>query len=85
MSNTTVVDVVKLVDANKAKLAFLAPLVAAAGAAVASWIVTGTFDAAEIRTAAGGAILAAVSGISTNLANPGRAEISAGPGPTRLR
>lgn len=73
--HNVVVDVVHLVDTNKAKLAFLAPLVTALGAAVASWIVSGDFNATEIRAAAGGAVLAAVSGAAAYFANAGRAEI----------
>jgi hypothetical protein len=57
--------VIKLLDANKAKAAFLAPLLTACGSALASWAVTGNFNASEIRTAASGAILAAVAGLVT--------------------
>lgn len=70
-----VADVIRLVDHNKAKAAFLAPLLTACGAAVASWIVTGQFDASEIRTAASGAVLAAVSGVATWLTSSKRAEV----------
>jgi hypothetical protein len=59
------VKIIELVDKNKAKAAFLAPLIVAVGSAVGSWIVTGDFNDAEIRTAAGGAVLAVVSGVST--------------------
>ena len=70
-----IVEVIRLIDTNKAKFAFLAQLLVAVGTAVASWIVSGEFNANEIRAAAGGAILAAVSGIAAYLAKPGTAEI----------
>lgn len=70
-----IVNVIRLIDANKAKVAFLAPLITAIGAAVASWIVTGDFNANEIRAAAGGAVLAAIAGVTTWLAPAGRAEV----------
>lgn len=72
----TTARIIRLLDANKAKAAFLAPLLTAAGAAAASWVVTGDFNANEIRAAAGGAVLAAVSGVATWLAKPGRAQIA---------
>lgn len=79
MSNV-IVDVVRLVDSNKAKLAFLAPLLTAVGAAAASWIVSGDFNASEIRAAAGGAALALVSGGATWLAPAGKAQVELPPG-----
>jgi hypothetical protein len=72
---TTVQTVVRLIDKNKAVAAFLAPLVTAVGAALASWIVTGDFNEAETRTAVAGVVLAAVSGISTYLTRAGTAEV----------
>jgi len=72
--------VVSLIEANKAKAAFLAPVVVTFGAAIASWIVTGSFDATEIRTALGGAVTGAISGIATWLAPAGRAEVHIEPG-----
>ena len=59
------VRIIKLIDANKTKAAFLAPVFVALGAAVGSWIVTGEFNDSEIRTAVGGAALAACSGLAT--------------------
>lgn len=79
MSNV-IVDVVRLVDTNKAKLAFLAPLITAVGAAVASWIVSGDFNATEIRAAAGGAALSVVSGAAAYLAPAKRAQVELPPG-----
>lgn len=77
---TVIVDVVRLVDANKAKFAFLAPLLAALGTAAASWIVSGDFNANEIRAAAGGAVLSAVSGTAAYLAPASRAQVKLPPG-----
>jgi hypothetical protein len=71
---TTVQTVVRLIDKNKAVAAFLAPLVTAVGAALASWIVTGDFNETETRTAVAGVVLAAVSGISTYLTRAGTAD-----------
>ncbi len=68
-------DVVRLVSKNKAKAAFLAPVVVALGAALASWAVTGEFNATEIRTAVSGAILAGVGSIATWLTPAGLAEV----------
>lgn len=55
----------------KAVLAFLFPLIAAAGATVASWIVSGQFDLTEIRTAAGGVVLAGVALVGAWVGRPG--------------
>jgi len=79
-TQTAIGRVVSLIDANKAKAAFLAPVIAALAAAVGSWIITGNFDATEIRTAAGGAIGGAISGVATWLASAGRAEVTLEPG-----
>lgn len=79
MQQTITVRVVRLLDANKARAAFLTPLVLAVGSAIASWIATGQFDATEIRTAAGGAVLAAAAGVGAWLSRPGEAEVEAPP------
>lgn len=78
MATITAARVVRLLDANKARAAFLTPLVLAVGSAVGSWIVSGTFDATEIRTAAGGAVLAASAGIAAWVRKTGSAEIVTG-------
>lgn len=77
MQQTLTVRVVRLVDANKARAAFLAPLILALGSAVGSWIVTGEFNATEIRTAAGGGALALSAGVAAWLAKAREAEIKA--------
>lgn len=69
--------IVRLLDANKAKAAFLAPLLTAVAAAVASWIFTGDFNATEIRTAAGGAVLSFTSALATYLTPAGEATVDA--------
>ncbi len=75
--STVIADVVRIIDTIKAKLAFLVPLLTALGAAVASWIVSGEFNATEIRAAAGGTVLAAVAGISAYFAPAKQAEVTA--------
>lgn len=75
--NTVVVNVVRLVDKNKAKMAFLAPLILSLGSAIASWAVTGDFNEAEVRTAVGGAILAGTSGIAAYFAKSKEVEVEA--------
>ena len=77
---TVLVDVVELVQANKAKAAFLAPLVLAVGAAVVSWIATGNFNDAEIRTALGGAVTSVVASVAAWLAPAGQAVVPVTPG-----
>lgn len=62
------VKIIRLLDKNKAKFAFLAPLVLALGSSLSSWAVTGDFNEAEIRTAVGGTILAGSAGIAAYLA-----------------
>lgn len=56
---TYVAKVIKTIDANKAKFAFLAPFVLTVGGTIASYVVTGDFNEAEIRTAVSGLILSA--------------------------
>jgi hypothetical protein len=68
-------NVVSLVDTYKAKAAFLVPVLVAAGAAVASWVVTGDFNDAEIRTAVGGAITSGIAAVAAYVAPAGRAKV----------
>lgn len=72
---TIVLPIIRLVDANKAKAAFLAPLILACGGAIASWAVTGDFDATEIRTAAEGAVLSAAAAAAAWLKSTGSAVV----------
>lgn len=55
----------------KALAAFAWPTVVAVGAAVASWIATGDFNATEIRTALGGFITGVIAFIGAYIAKPG--------------
>lgn len=71
-----VVRVIRLLDTNKAKAAFLAPVIAATATAVGNWIITGFFDATEIRIAAGGVLFGAAAALGAYRAHAGRAEIT---------
>ncbi len=62
----------------KAILALLFPLVAALGAALASWALTGNFNDAEVRTAISGAILSVVSGLGAYIGAPGNVVANTG-------
>lgn len=64
----------------KAILAFAFPLVAALAGALTSWIVTGNFDAAEIRTAAGGLVTSALALAGAYVGKPGN--VTASPDPS---
>ncbi len=55
----------------KALLAFLFPLIAAVAGAVSSWVVTGTFDDAEIRTAVGGLVTSGLALLGAYVGQPG--------------
>jgi hypothetical protein len=68
--------VVRLLDANKAKAAFLAPVAAAILTAIGNWIVTGAFDATEIRLAGGGVLAGLAAAAGTWAAPAGRAQIA---------
>jgi hypothetical protein len=69
--------IVELLDKNKAYAAFLAPLLTAVAAAVASWIVTGNWSDTELRAAAGGVVLAVASALATYLTPAGAATVDA--------
>ena len=58
----------------KAIAALVWPVVVAAGAALASWVVSGEFNDSEIRTAIGGAITSIVAFFGAYLAQPGPVE-----------
>jgi hypothetical protein len=68
-----------LLDANKAKAAFLAPLFTALAAAAASYIISGDWNDTEIRTAAGGAVLSLASSLATYLTPAGVGTIDVRP------
>lgn len=67
--------IVKLVDSNKAIAALVAPVVVAGLLAAGNWIVTGAFDATEIRTAAGGVLFGGAAAIGTYFRRPGEAVV----------
>jgi hypothetical protein len=56
----------------KAVLAFLFPLVSTVCATVAVWVNSGTFNAAELRTALAGTITSAAAALGAYLGHPGR-------------
>lgn len=60
--NTAVARIIRLLDKNKAKAAFLAPIALAVLAAIVNWAITGVFDAAEIKLAIEGVVAGIVSG-----------------------
>lgn len=55
----------------KAVLAFLYPVIAAALTAIGSWVVSGDFNANEIRVAVGGLSLSAVAYLGAYVGKPG--------------
>jgi hypothetical protein len=55
----------------KAVLAFAFPLIASVVGALASYVVTGNFNAAEIRTAVGGLATSALALLGAYVGNPG--------------
>jgi hypothetical protein len=73
--NTTVVKVRKLISKNKAIAAGVTTLSGAVGTAAVSAIVTGKVDPTEIRTAAGGLVLAVITYVATYLTSAGDAEV----------
>lgn len=73
--NETIGRVVELYGTHKAKAAFLAPVIVAALVAAGNWIITGTFDATEIRTAAGGVLFGLASAVGAYRAPVGKARV----------
>ncbi|MCA1571653.1 MAG: hypothetical protein LC798_15330 [Chloroflexi bacterium] len=55
----------------KAVLAFLYPFVATVAGTIGSWVVTGDFNDAEVRTAVGGLIASAVAYLGAYVGAPG--------------
>jgi len=51
---TTVVDIVRLIDKNKAIVAFFTPFILTVLGTLANWAITGEFNGQEIRIAVGG-------------------------------
>ena len=76
MPNTAVVQVRRLVSKNKAVAAGVSALASSLGLAVASWIGSGEFDAAETRLSLGSLAVALIAAGATYLTSAGDAEIS---------
>jgi hypothetical protein len=72
---TTIVDVVRLIDKNKAIAAFFAPFVVALLGTIAHWIATGHFNADEIRIAATGLVSALAAAVAAYFAKTKQAEV----------
>jgi hypothetical protein len=75
MANTTVVKIRRLISNNKAIAAALTSFTGVELAALATWIQTGKFDAAETRTAVGGLLLSLGTFAVTWLVSAGDAEV----------
>jgi hypothetical protein len=74
---STITRVAKTVGLSpKAVLAFLYPLIAAAAGSVVSWISTGTFNAQEIKIAAGGLILSGLALLGAYVGKPGTVKLN---------
>lgn len=81
MNTLKTTEVVKLLDTNKAKVAFLAPILAAVLTSVGSWVVSGDFNDTEIRAAVAGVLYGAAAGVGTYLTGAGNALVRVPPGP----
>jgi hypothetical protein len=77
---TAIVKVVRLLDTHKALAAFFAPLVIATLTTLGNWVVTGNFDATELRIEVGGVISSAASGLAAYYAPAGNAVGKLDPG-----
>jgi hypothetical protein len=58
----TVARIIRLVDTNKAKAAFLAPFAVTLVGVIVNWAATGEFDTGELKLAAEGIVASIVSG-----------------------
>lgn len=74
--NTVIVNVRRLASANKAVAAGLTSLGLSLSAAAATWIQSGQFDAAEVRTSLGGLAASVIVAGATWLVSSGPAEVS---------
>lgn len=77
--NTAVVNVVRLVDKNKAIIAFVTPFVLTILGVIANWAITGEFNGQEIRIAVGGLITSAGTALSVYAKSSSRAVVELGP------
>lgn len=67
-TGNVVVDVIRILDKNKAKFAFLAPFVTTCAGVLVTWIVSGVFNGQEIREAVAGVVTSAVAAFAAWLA-----------------
>jgi hypothetical protein len=70
-----VVDVVRLLETNKAKLAFLVPFLTTLAGVVANWIVSGEWSDTELEAALSGLVLSLMAAFGAWIAKPGPAEV----------
>lgn len=74
-----VVDVIRLIDTNKAKLAFLVPFILTVCGVIATWAITGEFNVQEIRTGVAGLVTSIGAAIAAYLGKPGQAVVQTVP------
>lgn len=67
----TIIDARTLGLSPKAVLAFIYPALVTASGVIASWIVSGVLDAGELRGAAAGLLLSAVSALGAAIGSTG--------------
>jgi ABC-type phosphate transport system substrate-binding protein len=79
--NTTVVDIVRIIDKNKAIAAFFAPFILTLLGTLGNWIATGQFNADEIRIAGAGLISSAAAALAAYFAKAKTAEVKVPPSP----
>lgn len=70
-----VVDVIKLLDTNKAKLAFLVPLLTTLVVVVFHWAKTGEWNGTELLIALEGVATSLLAAFGAWIAKPGRGEV----------
>lgn len=70
-----IVEVIRLIDTNKAKLAFLAPFLITVLSVTGIWIATGEFNIQEIRVAASGVLASIAAAIAAYFGSPGKAVV----------
>jgi hypothetical protein len=75
-----VVDVVRLLETNKAKLAFLVPFLTAVVAIVSHWLVTGEWNNTELMGSVAALLSSLLAAFGAWVAKPGPAEVLM-PGP----
>jgi hypothetical protein len=80
-----IVQVEKLLNANKAKAAFLAPFLLALAGVVERYVETGVWDSVQTRIIVGGAMTAIAASVATYLTGAGKATVkTAGSAPATV-